>query len=269
VDNLDSLEARIETLQNEKSVVRAKLQAFQEKFVTENNRKIRFHKDILPIEREYRLYKNLKEEIMKAVDELKKLKAKHLEVHGTDFAPTGKVEGSRKDKKKAAPAPAAPVQFGSTPAPAPNSSFGSAPAFGSTATAAPVSFGAPTQGSFNASSSAPGPFGPTSSTPSLTQPFGAQSASGFNTPNTFGSAQQPGASTGGVSGPGPFGGMSQNSSAGGFGVGFGHQAPPPQQAQPGGFNSNSTNMQFSLGTGGSSSSARPGRRRIVKARRPR
>ena len=45
---------------------------------------------------------------MAAVDELKKLKAKHLEVHGTEFAPTGTVQGSRKDKKKAAPEKPAP-----------------------------------------------------------------------------------------------------------------------------------------------------------------
>ena len=49
-----------------------------------------------------------KEEIMAAVDELKKLKAKHLEVHGSEFAPTGTVQGSRKDKKKAAPEKPAP-----------------------------------------------------------------------------------------------------------------------------------------------------------------
>merc|ERR1719454_2461028 len=58
--------------------------------------------------RQMKAAKASKEEIMKAVDELKKLKAKHLEVHGTEFAPTGKVEGSRKDKKKAAPEKPAP-----------------------------------------------------------------------------------------------------------------------------------------------------------------
>jgi len=73
-DQIAALEARIESLQTEKGVVRAKLQAFQEKFVTENNRKIRFHKDILPIEREYRMYKNLKEEIQKAETQLRDLR---------------------------------------------------------------------------------------------------------------------------------------------------------------------------------------------------
>jgi len=68
-----ALEARIETLQGEKSAVRQKLQAFQERFVTENQRKIQFHKDILPIEREYRMYKNLKEEIQKVEVQLRDL----------------------------------------------------------------------------------------------------------------------------------------------------------------------------------------------------
>eukprot|EP00971_Amphidinium_carterae_P041490 814724-Amphidinium_carterae.1 len=40
-------EARMDSLQTEKSVVRSKLQAFQERFVTEYDRKIRFHKDAL------------------------------------------------------------------------------------------------------------------------------------------------------------------------------------------------------------------------------
>jgi len=73
-DQIQALEARIDSLQGEKGNVRAKLQAFQEKFVTENNRKIRFHKDILPIEREYRMYKNLKEEIMRAEATLRDLR---------------------------------------------------------------------------------------------------------------------------------------------------------------------------------------------------
>jgi len=70
-DQISALEVRIENLQSEKGAVRAKLQTFQEKFVSENNRKIRFHKDILPIEREYRMYKNLKEDIMKAEQQLR------------------------------------------------------------------------------------------------------------------------------------------------------------------------------------------------------
>jgi len=73
-DQMAALEARIDSLQGEKASVRGKLQAFQERFVVENNRKIRFHKDILPIEREYRLYKNLKEEIQKAESQVRELR---------------------------------------------------------------------------------------------------------------------------------------------------------------------------------------------------
>lgn len=76
-DQIAALEARVESLQNEKSGVRSMLQAFQEKFVVENNRKIRFHKDILPIEREYRMYKNLKEELMRAEAQLRDLRAEN------------------------------------------------------------------------------------------------------------------------------------------------------------------------------------------------
>lgn len=74
-DKVVAVEARIESLQSDKGAVRAKLQSFQEKFVSENNRKIRFHKDILPIEKEYRMYKSLKEEITKAEAQLRQLKA--------------------------------------------------------------------------------------------------------------------------------------------------------------------------------------------------
>lgn len=74
-ERIAALEARIDSLQSEKAAVRQKLQAFQEKFVTEYNRKIRFHKDILPIEREYRSYKQLKDDIMKAESDLRNLKA--------------------------------------------------------------------------------------------------------------------------------------------------------------------------------------------------
>lgn len=73
-DQIAALEARIDSLQSEKGNVRAKLQAFQEKFVTENHRRIKYHKDILPIEREYRMYKNVKDEITKAEGQLRELR---------------------------------------------------------------------------------------------------------------------------------------------------------------------------------------------------
>eukprot|EP00811_Abedinium_folium_P004358 NODE_14012_length_1133_cov_9.714712.p2 GENE.NODE_14012_length_1133_cov_9.714712~~NODE_14012_length_1133_cov_9.714712.p2 ORF type:complete len:140 (-),score=44.97 NODE_14012_length_1133_cov_9.714712:443-862(-) len=68
-----ALEARLEMMLGEKATIRAKLQAFQEKFVAEHNRKIRFHKDILPIEREYRMYKILKADIAKVETQLRNL----------------------------------------------------------------------------------------------------------------------------------------------------------------------------------------------------
>mmetsp|Transcript_131175 Transcript_131175/g.365618 ORF Transcript_131175/g.365618 Transcript_131175/m.365618 type:complete len:271 (-) Transcript_131175:358-1170(-) len=73
-EQIAALEARIGSLQTEKAAVRAKLQTFQEAFVSENGRKIRFHKDILPIEREYRMYKNLKEEIQKIENQLRDIR---------------------------------------------------------------------------------------------------------------------------------------------------------------------------------------------------
>ncbi|CAK9016043.1 Photosystem I reaction center subunit IV [Durusdinium trenchii] len=62
---IGQLEARANSLQQEKGAIRAKLKEFQENFVLQHHRKIRFHKDILPIEKEYRLYKNIKEELQK------------------------------------------------------------------------------------------------------------------------------------------------------------------------------------------------------------
>jgi len=74
-EQIAALESRLESLHLEKVTVRTKLQAYQDKFLRENNRKIRFHKDILPIEREYRAYKNVKEEIQKAETKLHDLGA--------------------------------------------------------------------------------------------------------------------------------------------------------------------------------------------------
>eukprot|EP00441_Pelagodinium_beii_P018073 CAMPEP_0197656634 /NCGR_PEP_ID=MMETSP1338-20131121/42661_1 /TAXON_ID=43686 ORGANISM="Pelagodinium beii, Strain RCC1491" /NCGR_SAMPLE_ID=MMETSP1338 /ASSEMBLY_ACC=CAM_ASM_000754 /LENGTH=286 /DNA_ID=CAMNT_0043232721 /DNA_START=40 /DNA_END=900 /DNA_ORIENTATION=+ len=71
---ITQLEARANTLQQEKSTVRSKLREFQEGFVIQHHRKIRFHKDILPIEREYRMYKNIKEEIAKVESQLRTLR---------------------------------------------------------------------------------------------------------------------------------------------------------------------------------------------------
>jgi len=77
-----------------------------------------------------------KEEIMGAVEVLKQLKAKHVEVHGAEFAPTGAVQGSRKDKKKttAPPAPKAAKAPAAKPKAAPKAKPPPAPKGGALAT---------------------------------------------------------------------------------------------------------------------------------------
>lgn len=74
-DQINVLEARVETLQTEMDTVRTKLRLFQERFVQENSRKIKWHKDILPIEREYRMYKSFKDELLKVESQLQSLRA--------------------------------------------------------------------------------------------------------------------------------------------------------------------------------------------------
>jgi hypothetical protein len=69
------LEQRMRALQEEKNSVRSKLQKFQERFVAENHRKIRYHKDIVPIERDYRMYKQVKDDIAKLEGQLRELRA--------------------------------------------------------------------------------------------------------------------------------------------------------------------------------------------------
>lgn len=71
---IGQLEARANSLQTEKGTIRGKLKEFQENFVLQHHRKIRFHKDILPIEKEYRAYKNIKEELQKVESQLRSLR---------------------------------------------------------------------------------------------------------------------------------------------------------------------------------------------------
>jgi len=60
-------------LQEQKAAIREKLQQFQDEFLSKNGRKIRFHRDILPIEKEYKAYKTLKDDIAKAEAEVARL----------------------------------------------------------------------------------------------------------------------------------------------------------------------------------------------------
>jgi len=71
---ISQLEARSNSLQQEKGAIRTKLKEFQENFLLQHHRKIRFHKDILPIEKEYRMYKNIKEELQKVESQLRSLR---------------------------------------------------------------------------------------------------------------------------------------------------------------------------------------------------
>lgn len=73
-EQIAQLEARVNALQQEKGSVRTKLREFQEGFVRQHHRKIKFHKDILPIEREYRVYKNIKEEMAKVESQIRSLR---------------------------------------------------------------------------------------------------------------------------------------------------------------------------------------------------
>lgn len=54
---------RLEALYSEKQTVRAILQEYQAKFLSEQGRRIKYHRDIVSVDREYRQYKQIKEEI--------------------------------------------------------------------------------------------------------------------------------------------------------------------------------------------------------------
>lgn len=188
------------------------------------------------------------------------------------------------------PAAAAPT-FGSGPTP--GASFGSGPAagaptfgaaptpagFGSTPASGPGSFGAPPSAPFGSTpaASAPPAFG---STPA-SDPFGGTPGGGFGGGGFGGAPPAPAPASFGA----PFGGA-PSPAPGGFGGGFGAPAPPPPAPggfgappAPGGFGGGGGGgfgglpaggdaPQFSLGTGGGGASRTPGRRRILKARRP-
>jgi hypothetical protein len=62
---LSELKNKLEDLKKKKNDLRIKLQSFQEEFTRNNNRKIKYNKDIQPIENEYKRYKEVKDEIAK------------------------------------------------------------------------------------------------------------------------------------------------------------------------------------------------------------
>jgi hypothetical protein len=65
-----SMEDRLEALYAEKQQLRTVLNDFQNKFMQEQGRRIKYHRDIVSIDREYRQYKQVKEEISKLENQL-------------------------------------------------------------------------------------------------------------------------------------------------------------------------------------------------------
>ena len=59
----EEIHNRLEALEVAKTQIREKLHAYQVDFTKNNNRKIKYHKDIIPVEEDYRKYKEIKEEI--------------------------------------------------------------------------------------------------------------------------------------------------------------------------------------------------------------
>ena len=67
----EEIEARLEALKKERSDLKKTLHSFQIEFSRTNNRKIRYHSDIMPVETEYNRYKEIKSEIEKVENMLR------------------------------------------------------------------------------------------------------------------------------------------------------------------------------------------------------
>lgn len=63
--SMNELKKRLEELKKSKNDLRNKLHNYQQSFTKDNNRKIKYHKDIAPVEEDYKRYKELKSEIAK------------------------------------------------------------------------------------------------------------------------------------------------------------------------------------------------------------
>lgn len=81
---LRMLENRLEALYEEKQTVRSVLQEYQSRFLQEQGRRIKYHRDIVAVDREYRQYKQLKEEILKLEAQLGRTSKPSS---GSDFFP--------------------------------------------------------------------------------------------------------------------------------------------------------------------------------------
>lgn len=60
-----------------RSQIREKLYVYQNEFTRNNNRKILYHKDILPVEKEYKEYKEIKNQIIQLEAKLKELESQN------------------------------------------------------------------------------------------------------------------------------------------------------------------------------------------------
>jgi hypothetical protein len=56
---------QLDELKHQRNTLRDKLYQYQQEFTKSNNRKIKFHKDIVPVENEYKRYKEVKREMAK------------------------------------------------------------------------------------------------------------------------------------------------------------------------------------------------------------
>lgn len=63
--SLNEIKKRLDDLKKLKNDLRNKLHNYQQNFSQDNNRKIKYHKDIAPVEEDYKRYKELKAEIQK------------------------------------------------------------------------------------------------------------------------------------------------------------------------------------------------------------
>jgi hypothetical protein len=73
----NEVEQRLDSLYEEKQAVRQVLQEYQARFMAEQGRRIKYHRDIVAVDREYRLYKQIKEEIAKLETQLGRQQTSH------------------------------------------------------------------------------------------------------------------------------------------------------------------------------------------------
>eukprot|EP01056_Protomagalhaensia_sp_Gyna25_P006081 Protomagalhaensia_sp_Gyna_25__6080@NODE_974_length_2340_cov_6_883529_g774_i0_p1_GENE_NODE_974_length_2340_cov_6_883529_g774_i0NODE_974_length_2340_cov_6_883529_g774_i0_p1_ORF_typecomplete_len265_score48_83ATG16/PF08614_11/1_3e02ATG16/PF08614_11/0_0086BEX/PF04538_12/0_0078MscS_porin/PF12795_7/1e03MscS_porin/PF12795_7/0_014Mei5/PF10376_9/21Mei5/PF10376_9/2_8Myosin_tail_1/PF01576_19/2_7e02Myosin_tail_1/PF01576_19/0_025FlxA/PF14282_6/27FlxA/PF14282_6/5Spc7/PF08317_11/2_4e02Spc7/PF08317_11/0_13Leu_zi len=72
---LEELERKLEKMQAQKSVLAKRLQAFQEAFEKRNGRRIRYHRDIVEIDADYRKYKKLRAHVIQLTEVIQARKA--------------------------------------------------------------------------------------------------------------------------------------------------------------------------------------------------